>query len=88
VSKFTKFIERAVASAKPDKEAGLVVAITRERFFVAKVVGDPQVAAQAFLIAANQDPSIQDMLKYLTDQIESNTSKDELPLEPEHQGKD
>jgi hypothetical protein len=88
VSKFTKFIERAVASAKPDKEAGLVVAITRERFFVAKVVGDPQVAAQAFLIAANQDPSIQDMLKYLTDQIESNTSKDELPLEPEHQGED
>ena len=46
MSKFTKYLMRAADCAKPEKEAGFVSAVTKEGFFMTKIVGHPAAAAQ------------------------------------------
>tara|TARA_R100000329_G_C7510684_1_gene179826 strand:+ start:337 stop:651 length:315 start_codon:yes stop_codon:yes gene_type:complete len=84
MSKFTKFLERAVSSAKPEKEAGLVVGLTSEGLYLCKSVGDPVNIIQAVLYGAQVDPNMQ----VIVSEIASKFNSHELRNRPEDQGED
>ena len=80
MSKFTKYLTRALDCAKPEKEAGLAVAITKEGMFICRLVGNPEVPAQMLLHAAEIDDGLNAFLTYLCDEFIKKTI-DELPTE-------
>ena len=82
MSKFTKYLTRAVDCAKPEKEAGFVSAVTKEGFLMARIVGDPRAAAQTILHAAVLDVAIENFVSYLCEES-NNRSSHELPNESE-----
>ena len=65
MSKFTKYMRRALEQAKPEKEAGLLVGVTKEGDFIVKLVGDPKASAQMLLYAAQVDDGMNEFMKYL-----------------------
>ena len=78
MSKFTKYLERAVGSAKPEKEAGFVSGITSEGMFLAKIVGNPQAAAQAILHAVDLDVDIRHFVNYICEEYTKNHTNELL----------
>ena len=78
MSKFTKYLERAVDSAKPEKEAGFVSAITSEGAFLSKIVGNPMTAAQAILHAVDLDIDIRYFVNYICEEYTKNHTNELL----------
>ena len=76
MSKFTKYCERALDSAKPHKEAGMVLALTSEGYYMAQVVGDPRVVGQCLAIALDSDAEgITDVITELLGQLDEEQVK-------------
>ena len=82
MSKFTKYLTRALDCAKPEKEAGLAVAITKEGLFICRLVGNPEAPAQMLLHAAEVDDGMNAFLTYLCDEFVKKTVE-ELPTNDE-----
>jgi len=78
MSKFTKYLTRALDCAKPEKEAGLAVAVTKEGLYICRSVGNPEATAQILLHAAEVDDGLNAFLTYLCDEFIKKTI-DELP---------
>jgi hypothetical protein len=80
MSKFTKYLMRAADCAKPEKEAGFVSAVTKEGFFMTKIVGHPAAAAQTVLHAAEIDVAVKEFVSYICDEYNKQLNN-ELPNE-------
>ena len=87
MSKFTKYLMRAADCAKPEKEAGLVSGITKEGFFICKIVGSPKASAQVLLHAAEMDAAVKTFVSYLCEEF-NQIQSDELQDEQESSGED
>ena len=89
MSKFTKYLMRAADCAKPEKEAGLVSGITKEGFFMCKIVGSPKASAQVLLHAAEMDAAVKTVVSYICEEFNKNQiQSDELQDEQESSGED
>ena len=84
MSKFTKYLNRAVSSSKPEKESGVVGAVTREGYFMCQIVGDPKIAAQVLMHGADLDVDIEEFITYICDNY--NKRSYELQHEQEDKG--
>ena len=82
MSKFTKYLTRALDCAKPEKEAGLAVAVTKEGLFMCRMVGNPEATAQMLLHAAEVDEGMNTFLTYVSNEFIKKTVE-ELPTNDE-----
>ena len=84
MSKFTKFLERAMGSAKPEKESGLVVALTKEGHYICQSVGHIENIVQSILYGATVDAQ----MNIIVQAIAAKYNSHELRDQSEDQGED
>ena len=82
MSKFTKYLTRALDCAKPEKEAGLAVAVTKEGFFMCRMIGNPEATSQMLLHAAEVDEGVNAFLTHVCNEFVKKTVE-ELPTNNE-----
>ena len=75
MSKFTKYLTRALDCAKPEKEAGLAVAVTKEGLFMCRGVGNPEAAAQILIHSSEADEGMNAFLTYLCEEFTKKTEE-------------